>query len=290
LKLPISKLKAKKNYILFFIFISCVWFVLSLDIKTKKTIHIDIKSNVNYSFKVFWIPFFKSNFTEKYSKTIQINKSEIFISYKLSLPWYPIRNTLRIDPIDNSGEIIFNNLIVTNNNQKYEFKIDRDNFKTDGLEFISVEDGIRVISNSNDPQIILNLNSISSFQKSYMTNIRSIFYIFNDFSNIELKGIFFLLIFCVLFAAQYTDINNTNTKKFFISSAVHIFLFIVFYRSVIYFHPLFDVTNASLTAIGHMNYYGLSKFSDKFSLYVIALYFLIFFFIVNIIRSYGNKK
>ena len=286
----ISKKKNIYYLFIFFFIIFFIWVFLSFDLKTKKTLNIEIKSEQSYTFQVFWIPLFKSNFSEKYSKSFQIKKSNKFNSYKISLPKYPIKNNLRIDPIDNSGEIILNDLIITNNNQRYEFKIDRDNFKTDGLEFISVEDGIRVISNSNDPQIILNLDFLSNFQKNYMTNIRSIFYIFNDFSNIELKGIFFLLIFSILFAAQYTDINNTNTKKFFILSAVHIFLFIVFYRSVIYFHPLFDVTNASLIAIGHMNYYGYSKFSDKFSLYVIALYFLIFFFIVNIIRFYGNKK
>ena len=114
----------KKNIFylfLFFTVICFVWAFLNFDLKTKNKLTVEIKSDQNYSFQVFWIPFFKKNFSEKYSEYFKINKSENFNSYKILLPGYPVKNILRIDPIDGVGEVVIKDLIISGNNQTFQF-------------------------------------------------------------------------------------------------------------------------------------------------------------------------
>ena len=242
----------------------------------------------NYSFQVFWIPFFKKNFSEKYSEYFKINKSENFNSYKILLPGYPVKNILRIDPIDGVGEVVIKDLIISGNNQTFQFLTNKENYILEGIHLNKTNEGIRINSNVDDPNIILKLNSLFNFSTNYIPSFKSIFLFINDFQNIKLKGIFFLIIFCFIFLLQFNSTYNIKTNKFFTNIALHSILFLFFYRFVIYIHPLFDL-KISLTSVGHVNYFDYSKFSDKFSLFFFSIYFSVVFLILKVRNLYVNN-
>ena len=263
-------------FIIFFTIINFFWFILSHYHKFNQNIEFDIRSNETLKAQIFWIPFYNSFFTEKNSSTFTIEKGNDFKKYSLRLPNYPIK-LIRFDPLNKVGNINIKNIRYTAGQFSEILELKKNIDFSKGLKIVSEKNYFNIESITDDPQISISVPDF--FNKSTNT---SIFNLFSDNSNLNAKCFFLVLIFLFIFLSEKSIIKLKFFKTLFCFVAFSIFLYLI---SKV--HPITNyISITSISSVGHMNYYGLSKFDDKFLLWII----IAFFPIIVLLNNFFNKE
>lgn len=254
------------------------WLYTSEVITTPMRLSVYMQSDLNGHAQLFWKNSWSSNYSESRSFSVNVQKNDTFVKHTFELPFGVNLRNLRLDPIDNNGHVVIGKMEFVVQHDKAEEKIlvlTPNNISSfANLRQVVKNDQIQLTATSNDPMLFINI--------PYEYNQSSLFGIISStaflrVSNPEIK---FNLICGMLLSLLILQISRQIKQNFLSVGFIFALALLAAFFTSSFLNALdFPIQHFS-SAVGHMNYYGLSKLKDQVVLYSFILLIPLYFYII----------